>query len=197
VSLAYDTHFLDDRLKLLVGAEYGDNDGVPSILDRDWGRANWGIITNPAYVKGNGQPQRLLVPNVGMSNTTFGGLINAGPLKGTQFGPGGQPIPFNYGSLVTGTTMVGGDGQSGNFASVLESPVSRYARYGRLAFEFNDWVTAYAELSYADTSSTVPSNVIPNDQITIQRDNAFLPASIGTAMDQAGIKSLNGSPAPV
>jgi iron complex outermembrane recepter protein len=190
VSLAYGTHFLDDKLKLIVGAEYGDNQGVPSVLDRDWGRANWGIITNPNYVKGNGQPARLLVPNVGMSNSTFGGLINSGPLKGIQFGPGGTPIPFNYGSLVTGTTMVGGDGQSTSFASVLESPVSRYSTYGRLSFEFNDWLTAYTEISYAETSSTVPSNVIPNDQVTISRDNAFLPASIGAAMDRYGLTSF-------
>jgi hypothetical protein len=190
VSLAYGAHLFDNRLKFIVGAEYGDNEGVPSILSRDWGRANWGIITNPNYVKGNGQPARLLVPNVGMSNSTLGGLINSGPLKGIQFGPGGAPIPFNYGSLVTGTTMVGGDGQSTNFASVLESPVSRYSTYGRLSFEFNDWVTAYTEVSYAQTSSTVPSNVIPNDQITINRDNAFLPASIGAAMDRDGLTSF-------
>ena len=190
VSLAYGSHYFDDRLKLIVGAEYGDNEGVSSILARDWGRANWGIITNPAYVKGNGQSARLLVPNVGMSNSTFGGLINSGPLKGIQFGPDGTPIPFHYGSLVTGTTMVGGDGQSTSFASVLESPVSRYSTYGRLSFAFNDSVTAYTEISYAETSSTVASNVIPNDQITIRRDNAFLPASIGAAMDHYGLTSF-------
>jgi iron complex outermembrane recepter protein len=190
VSLAYGSHFLDDRLKLIVGAEYSDNEGVPSVLDRDWGRANWGIITNPNYVKGNGQPARLLVSNVGMSNSTLGGLINSGPLKGIQFGPGGTPIPFNYGSLVTGTTMVGGDGQSTSFASVLESPLSRYSTYGRLSFDFNDSVTAYTEISYAETSSTVPSNVIPNDQVTISRDNAFLPASIGAAMDRDGLTNF-------
>ncbi len=190
VSLAYGTHFFDDKLKLIVGAEYGDNQGVPSVLDRDWGRANWGIITNPNYAKGNGQPARLLVSNVGMSNSTFGGLINSGPLKGIQFGPGGAPIPFNYGSLVTGTTMVGGDGQSTAFASVLESPVSRYSTYGRLSYDFSDSVTGYAEISYAETSSTVPSNVIPNDQITISRDNAFLPASVGAAMDRDGLTNF-------
>ena len=34
----------------------------------------------------------------------------SGPLKGTQFLPGGQTTPFTYGSLLSTSTMVGGSG---------------------------------------------------------------------------------------
>ena len=189
-SFAYGTKFADSRGKVLLGAEFSDNDGVGNLYSRSWGRNHWGIITNPNATASNGQPKLLLTPGVVSSNFTPGGVITSGPLKGIQFGPGGQPIPFYYGQDVSSTTMVGGSGFSTDVNQLIESPLQRKAAYGRVSFAFNEAVTAYVELNYADSSSTVPSNVVPTDQITIQRDNAYLPASIGAAMNRLGITSF-------
>lgn len=47
------------------------------------------------------------------SKMTFGGLINApvsSPLHGIQFGPNGEPQPFNYGRFVGSVFRLGSDG---------------------------------------------------------------------------------------
>ncbi|KRG70041.1 hypothetical protein ABB29_07330 [Pseudoxanthomonas dokdonensis] len=189
-SLAFGKRFADDRGHLLLAVEKASNDGIPRLADRDWGARSWGKIANPAYTADNDEPRQLLIDNTRSSNMTFGGLINAGPLKGIQFADDGTPIPFEYGDLVSSSSMVGGDGADGSAEFVLETPIDRESVYGRLSFDFTPNVTGYAEASWAKSSLYYNSLTRTDSGLTIKRDNAFLPTSIGQAMDDAGIDSF-------
>ena len=102
-SLAAGTGFMQDRGHILFAAEDAHNDGVTG-APRPWANDanNKLIFANPAYTATNGQPQYLVANNSGFATATPGGIITSGPLKGTYFGPGGTPAPFNYGPLVSG-----------------------------------------------------------------------------------------------
>ncbi|MBY8824266.1 TonB-dependent receptor domain-containing protein [Sphingomonas colocasiae] len=183
-SIAFGTKFADGRGKLLLAAEIADNSGVLRQDSRDWGAQGYRLITNPAANATNGEPLRLIAADVRTANASYGGLITSGPLRGIQFGPGGQPIPFNYGTALTATTMIGGDGVRSNADAVLETPMLRKAAYGRLSFETSDALTLYGEASYARSTSNYPLALpgVSVDTLTIRRDNAFLPESIRAAM---------------
>jgi outer membrane receptor protein involved in Fe transport len=197
-SAACGTSFSGGRGHLLIGGEAAHNSGVDKIGDRDWGN-NPSTIFNPAYTPTNGEPQYLIVNDARSSNASFGGLINSvtygdgtsgpGPLRGIQFAPDGSPIPFTYGSLVTATTMNGGDGVPSTSDLVLETPVKRYSGFGRLTYEVADDIEVFAEFAYGRTESSNLS-ILGNDQIRIQADNAYLPDSIRTTMTANNITSF-------
>lgn len=195
-SAALGTSFGGGRGHLLIGGEAAHNNGVDKIGDRDWGN-NPSTIFNPTFppppLPSNGIPQYLVVNDARASNASFGGVINGvyypgalstlvpGPLRGIQFAPDGTPIPFTYGSLVTATTMNGGDGVPATSDLVLETPVKRYSGFGRLTYEVADDIEVFAEFAYGRTESNNPS-ILGNDMIRIKPDNAYLAESIRDVM---------------
>jgi outer membrane receptor protein involved in Fe transport len=190
-SVAYGLQFGDGRGRLVMAAEAAENSGIDRLDSRDWGAKAWGIIANPAYTPTNAEPQRLLVSNVRTANTSFGGLINSGPLRGTQFAPDGSAVPFQYGQLVTTSSMVGGDGSNGSGSLVLAVPLQRRSAYGRVSYDFSDAVRGYAELSYSKSKSPLHNGLTATDTaIPIRNDNAYLPASIKAAMAANNITSF-------
>src|SRR3546814_12318374 len=86
--------------------------------------------------------------------------------------------------------MVGGDGASGADELMLSVPLKRYSTYGRLSYDLTDTITAYVEASWAKTSTDNPGLTRTDTAIRIRRDNAFLPTSIGDAMDANNITSF-------
>src|SRR3546814_5598050 len=69
------------------------------------------MINNPAYVAGNGAPERLVVSGAGLSLATPGGIITDTALRGTVFGRDGAVGQFDYGT-VRNPWMIGGDWES-------------------------------------------------------------------------------------
>jgi iron complex outermembrane receptor protein len=190
VSVALGETFANGRGRLILSAEAAENNGVFSIYRRDWGRRNRGTIANPDYSATNGQPRNLLVDNALRSNTSYGGVINAGPLRGIQFAPGGSAIPFQYGSQVTVRTMQGGDGAYANATAILETPTQRRTGYGRVSFEFSPSFSAYAEGSWSQADTTTLSTTREDTAIRVGVDNPFLPESVRTAMVGQGLTSV-------
>jgi iron complex outermembrane recepter protein len=91
--------------------------------------------------------------------------------------------------------MVGGDGGVGGDNYPLATPLERKNIYARTIYDFSDRVSAFAELSYAESSSdgsTMP-DYTPNGEpiITVQRDNAYLDPSVRNIMSVNGIRSFN------
>jgi iron complex outermembrane receptor protein len=193
-SLTWGHAFLDGRLHVVASGEYVDNRGVgPSgATSRDWFNKDYGVISNPAYKAGNGQPQDLIVPNVRVSTATLGGLITSGPLKGTQFLPGGATAPFNYGTNVGSQYMQGGDGIYPGSMVDLVTPLKRANIYTRTSLEITPNIEGYVELSAAESQTDYNlSTGYDLGNITIQSDNAFLPSNIKQLMGQDGISSFN------
>ena len=126
------------------------------------------------------------------SNATYAGMISgpAAALRGLQFNTAGTAtLPVHYGTNVTATTMNGGDGYPLNGVTVLESPIKRWNGFGRLSYEVFSNITASAEFNYARSIVETGSN-LRVDSITIQRDNAYLPASVKAMMFADNINSF-------
>ncbi len=184
VSAAYGRSFLDGRGRFIIGAEYADDKGVPGGSDRDWVKRQPGLVVNPAYAVGNGQYRYLLADGVHISTAALGGLITAGPLQGTLFLPNGQTGRFSYGSSMNTTAMIGGDGTNiGSDMSPLVTPVTRGSVFTRATYDFTPNLSGFVELSYANSETEFDLSAHRDlAAITINRDNAYLPASVRAAM---------------
>lgn len=182
LSLTAGLRFADDRGQILLSGELAHNDGITGIGSRKWYNAAK-LFINPAYnaTTNNTVPQLLNLPNAGIATATPGGLITSGPLKGTYFGPGGVPAQFNYGSIVSGNIMVGGDWQYSDFGKQqdLDPEMNRQSVFGRVSYKLTDSIEFFAQGSYSrSTAREAPLYQFNFANITIQPDNAFIPASI-------------------
>ncbi|WP_164857130.1 TonB-dependent receptor plug domain-containing protein [Sphingomonas crocodyli] len=200
ISLSAGTRFADGRGHVMISGEIAHNAGIKSIGDRKWFNSSK-LFINPAYTPTNGQPQLLNLPGAGFATATPGGLITSGPLRGTYFGQGGTPTQFNYGSIVSGNIMVGGDYLYADFARSgdLDPKLNRQSLFGRTSYELTENVTIYGQASYSRATSRVASLNQFNfgaatvaagatstaSSIIIQPDNAFIPASIAPRVTTA------------
>ena len=106
-SLSAGTGFADGRGHVIVSGSYAKQEAA--FLDgRGWYKA-YKIFANPAFVAGNGQPARLILPNTTL-NTTDYGLIGTGPLRGTAFDVNGNVATTNFpfGPITSGFFQSGG-----------------------------------------------------------------------------------------
>ncbi len=189
LSLAGGTGFADGRGHFMAAAESANSDGVGS--NRDWFHKHYANIANPAYVKGNGQPQNLILPDVGVSVATLGGLITSGPLKGLQFLPGGATSQFQYGTNVGAQYMSGGGGIYPGELISLVTPLERASLFTRATFDFDDKTQGFLEASTALSRTDFNLSASYDlGSITIQKDNAFLPASVRSSMTANNITSF-------
>lgn len=180
VQLSVGTKFADDRGHIMLSGELAYNQGIDGIGKRDWYNGAK-IINNPAYTATNGLPQLLAVPNVGFTAATPGGIITSGPLAGTYFGQNGAVLRQNRGTLTSGNFFVGGDWRYSDFAETgdLDPKLNRQSLFGRVSFEATDDIELFAEGSYnRATSRVATTNQFNLANITIQPDNAFIPANI-------------------
>lgn len=183
VALAAGAKFADGRGHILLSGEIAHTDGITGIGDRKWYTGNK-VFTNPAYnaTTNNTVPALLTGPNVGFATLAPGGIITSGTLRGTYFGPGGMPAQLNYG-LVGGNFMQGGDWQYTDFSlsGDLDPSLSRQNVFGRVSYDVSDRFQIFAQGQYgravASNASAAQFNFA---NITIQPDNAFIPASIAS-----------------
>jgi outer membrane receptor protein involved in Fe transport len=193
VSATFGTALLDSRLHVVLSADHSRNTGALSQSARPWGRNNWSVLANPAYVAGNGQPARLMLPNSLLSNMTYGGVtaVTSIPaLRGLQFLPGGQVAPFVYGTNVGATFMTGGGGQSIMGDANIMPVLQRTSGFGHVSYDINDATEVYFD-ALVSRSLGFADQLVNTDtgNLTIRRDNVFLPQQIRT------ILAANGNPA--
>jgi outer membrane receptor protein involved in Fe transport len=185
--LAAGTSLFGGRGHIVASASHFSDSGIESWRDRDW-FDSCARIANPALV-----PASIMACNVHSAAFTPGGIIPSGPLRGTEFGPGGQPRQFNYGSQLTTLTMIGGDGldHGVNLSAVPE--VERQTAFAHLTFDLRDNVSLFLEGLYADAKvHFVPLSAWEGQTtgFTIFDDNAFLPEQIRQRMTQENITSF-------
>jgi outer membrane receptor protein involved in Fe transport len=184
ISLTAGAKFADGRGHILLNGELAHNDGITGLGKRTWFNHS-AIFNNPAYTTTNGQPRFLNAANVGIATATPGGLITSGPLKGTYFGPGGVPAQFNYGSIVGGNQMIGGDYLYSDLGSEqdLDPKIGRQSIFGRVSYDFSDHFEVYAQGSYnRATTYQNPLSEFFFGSFVIKPDNAFIPASIAPSV---------------
>lgn len=208
--LTFGHGFAGGRGRILVAGDYFQQTGIDTI-DRDWNNVGFFQIDNPAYVAGNGLPERFVGPNIGTYQFTPGGIINSGPLRGTYFGiidpATGQATlnQFAYGPN-RGQWMQGGDYKASREGHLSSNSLAPHEERGnafvRVGYEWADWLNTFAQFSYSAYSGQSFYQQTPSTGITIQRDNAFLPTALVSQMQARNLTSIsigtsnNGFPVP-
>ncbi len=195
-------YFLDKRLHVMANAQYFLQEHIP-VNNRDWNKVGYNIIANPDYVVGNGQPEFFIGRNTGPQRITPGGIIVSGPLRGTTFGlinPAtgtasvGQ-LTYGRAQNANSIAMLGGDweetSRTVNGSASFEPGQMRVGGFTRASFEVTPNFSVYASMGY--NKQTVISNFLAsvnNGNLTIRRDNAFLPSSVAQAMDANNLSTI-------
>jgi iron complex outermembrane recepter protein len=196
LSLAYGTRFSGDRGRFIIGAEYVNNKGTGDCYTRDWCAVNYNTVSNPGGAL-PGQPVTLILPDARTATASLNGLIINGPLRGTEFNPNGTTFQHNYG-------IYGGAGlfQSGGGDNVLpfyqffplSAPSERINVFTNLDYDFTDNLNVFVQGSYGHVEGDVLGasrrDISPAGSYQIQRDNAFLPASVRQAMINANVQTV-------
>lgn len=191
-SLAGGIEFAGGRGHAYFGGEYGDNKGMPTGENRDWFQGQHLLIANPDYAAGTDEPQYLVASNVTAANATTGGLITSGPLRGTEFLPGGAVRQFNFGDNLSSAHMTNGDGLYEPSLRVLSTPVERSNLFLGANYEFSDDLSGFVEAGYAHsvTDYKIAFFTARDRGITIQQDNAYLPEVVRQQMIDEAVTSF-------
>jgi outer membrane receptor protein involved in Fe transport len=204
VNAAYGVGLFDDRLQLTVAGDYMHNDGQTAQASRPWGRNKTALLTNPAYTATNGQPRLLIADNSRFVQMTAGGVLTRAtglalaqrlgfPTgTGVQFAANGTPVPFTYGTNIGGTFMTGGDGASLVDEGNILPDIKRLTGYASMRFDWSDNLSVFADYLYSRVD--VLSDLSPNRDdagFAIRNDNAYLPASLRSAMAAAGLTTIS------
>jgi iron complex outermembrane receptor protein len=182
--------FAEGRGHFLASAEYYDAKGL-TFADRKFAQRGIGRISNTL-----GGPRFLIVDGAKRSDSSDGGLVTSGPLRGLTFGPGNSlPRNFQYGTNVSNTYMVGGEGEpiALGLGVSLVSPLERKSAFARLSFDVTDDLTIYAEGNLAQAFTRYPNgyNVLTGSLGPLVRiDNPFVTPELRDRMVTAGVTSI-------
>jgi len=184
---AWGKGFMNDRLHVTVSGEFTKEDGIDSPR---FGQVNAGgrdYYDNPALqestsaMQAAGAPRYKYIHNAQHIQYAKYGLITNGPLRGTAFGPGGAPYPFEYGTDCVGNFCVGGDrsGSVGNGTN-LATGFKRQVAYSRISWDLDADNEIYVTGNWAQVQSEFNPNpgAAKQGNLGIRCDNAFLPASV-------------------
>lgn len=205
-TLAFGTR-LGDRGHFLIGGEYEKYRGTGDCYSRDWCAQAYNTVSNPN--RANGLPSQLVLPNTTTSTATRNGIISGTPagfapanpalfnatLAGQEFTTGGGLVRHDYGTYYGAPIFQsgGGDGIQPFYENFpISSPLTRVATFAHADYDVGSSITATLEGSYARVHArTIGAQIRDLGSITILRDNAFLPAAVGTLMDAAGATRLS------
>ena len=191
LSLAWGAKFAGDKGHVVASVDYSNSDGIVTGENRAWNRQHVDIIPNPTY-PADGRTANLWVANVTSAQLSEGGLIYTGPLKGIQFLTAGVTAPFNFGTEVSGGTMVGGDGIWSPRQSFI-TPIKTLNVFVHATYELTPDLTVFLEGASSDTKSHffgTPPNFSGTTAFTIFNDNAYLTPAFKAQMAAAKATSF-------
>ena len=210
VNGTYGMEFADGKGHALISGEWVQTAPTPKDYNPAWNKSGFFRVQNPAYTATNGQPFYLIQSGIGASQVTPGGLVinsttvpapgkaagvTSAAFAGTYFGLNATIKNLAYGTT-TGPWMIGGDtavtqdGYGGT--NSLAAGEQRQSLYTRGSYYVTPDIEVWAEGSLSRYKGFSIYQQPPQvGGITIKADNAFLPASIRTAMATQGIASLN------
>ena len=203
-TLTAGTDFFDDRGHIVISAETADKDGIFGV-PRSWNNDGNFAMFNPNYTATNGEPEILRMPQLGLTTSLGGGIITNTALRGTAFGPGGDPFQFQFGPLVRDPWMQGGDWRvaQANDQTTLTPEQKRKSVFTRISYDFTDTFNGYLE--YSNTSSHNQGwccSQFNVGNINIMADNAFIPPEVAAQVAALGLTqftlgSMNGDLFPI
>jgi iron complex outermembrane recepter protein len=157
--------------------------------NRPWQEASPGLVNNPTA---GALPIMFNVPsNVHITAATLGGLINGGPLQGTDFGPGGTIGQFNYGTDPGVVFGIGGDGPIQSISNTAS--IDRNSVFAHLKYSVSDNLSFFAQAQYAHSTTGFQQYypwMYTATSATIFSGNPFIPPALQQTMTSQGIGSF-------
>jgi outer membrane receptor protein involved in Fe transport len=184
---AWGQGFADDRLHVTVSGEFTKQNGIDSPGFGQVGPNGRTWYNNPALqestkdMQAAGLPRYRSIVNAQHIQYAKYGLITNGPLKGTAFGPGGTPYPFQYGTDCVGNFCIGGDREGSVGAGTnLAMNFKRKVAYSRVSWDIDADNEIYVTGNWAQVTSAFSPNpgAAKQGNLSIKCDNAYLPASV-------------------
>lgn len=179
INIAAGTTFADNRIHVIAGFDYSQNDGVGTIYRRDWSRVQPNLVANGSP-RAAGVPAQSLLDDITYATQSAGGVINSpNALRGVAFGPGGSLYPFQYGTVI-GSVMQGGSNPLGssNGNWPLKVPLKRIAGLGRIGVDLSENVSVFAEVAYADVTSHGYTSFFQQPSLIIPTSSPYIPAAL-------------------
>ncbi|WP_206239635.1 TonB-dependent receptor domain-containing protein [Novosphingobium terrae] len=163
---------LGDSSHFEVSYEYRYDGGIDRRSSRDW--------LNRTTIGGNGSTiPYYQIPNSTLSAQPFGGRITCGTgcaLNGQYFASNGVLSPFVNGTTYTGSTTQSG-GAGGYYDDSLKASLKMHQVYARFDTDLSDSISAYVLASGTFKTNGFYGNDVLLSGITLNRNNAFLPAA--------------------
>ncbi|MXO71057.1 TonB-dependent receptor plug domain-containing protein [Alteraurantiacibacter buctensis] len=189
---------LDGRLHVIAGGEYFENAGVRGD-ERQFRRTAGNQVLDPA------RPGFLTRIDDYRTAYTTGGLVVVGTggttanrnlVFGTQFGDGGNPLPYDYGTVSTTLrnatgTQNGGDGFRTSTGQEIVRPLNRTSAFTHIDLEVAAGLTLYTEGLYARTNSEF-ANSPTTRTFNISRNNPYLAQVAPALVTQLNALGLTG-----
>jgi iron complex outermembrane recepter protein len=184
---AWGRGFANDRLHVEVSGEFTKENGIDSPGFGEVGANGRSWFMNPALqestkaMQAAGAPRYKSILHAQHVQYAKYGLITDGPLKGTAFGPGGTPYPFQYGTNCVGNFCSGGDlAGSVGAGTNLAMNFRREVGYGRVSWDLDADNEIYVTGNWAQVTSVFSPNpgAAKQGNLGIKCDNAYLPASV-------------------
>ena len=158
------TSFLDDRLHVMVAADYTKEDGA-------FGRDDRPNLRSAIFQQADGR--FILANNVGYTILNTGGAIIGGAANRYVFNANGSISPLTLGSQTNGNFTVGGNSQNIYDFVAVTSPYDRENVFGRATYEFSPAAKLWVDGSFSRVHNNFP--FFPETPlVSIRADNAFL-----------------------
>jgi len=197
-NIAAGTAFANGRGHVVASYEWNFDPGLFPMSAREWNHVAWKVLTNSAYGTGPGQstsvPEFLVRSNTGLINASPGGIITAGPLKGTAFNMEGVPFEFIYPSTQGAGFIAGGMAPLNDTSQYSQNVTTRSRQenvFLRTSYDLSDNVTVYAQF-INHFSKTAGLSKLDDSQgnLTILADNPYIPAEVRARMVALGLTSF-------
>ena len=189
---------MDGRLHVIAGGEYFVNSGVRGD-ERAFRRSAANQVldpTRPGFLT-RIDDYRTAYPLGGLVVVGTGGTTaNRNQVFGIQFGPGGTPLPYDYGTVSTTLrnatgTQNGGDGFRTSTGQEIVRPLERASAFTHIDLEVTDGLTLYTEGLYGRTES-VFANSPTTRTFNISRSNPYLAQVAPSLVTQLNTLGLTG-----
>jgi len=212
VNGTYGMEFDGGKGHALISGEWVQTAPTPKDYNPSWNKSGFFRVQNPAYnaTTNTSVPFYLIQSGIGASQVSPGGLVinsttvpaagkaagvTSTAFAGTYFGVNATINNLAYGTT-TGPWMIGGDTAvtQANYGGTnsLAAGENRQSVYARGSYYVTPDIEVWAEGSISRYKGFSIYQQPPQvGGITIKADNAFLPASVRTAMAAQGIASFN------
>jgi iron complex outermembrane recepter protein len=190
--------FAGGRGHIIASYDWAFDPGLFPMSAREWNHVAWKILPNSAYGTGAGQstsvPEFILRSNTGLINASPGGIITAGPLKGTAFNHEGLPFQFIYPETQGGGFIAGGMAPLNDTSQYSQNVTTKSRQenvFVRASYDLSDNVTIFGQF-INHYSKTAGLSKLDDSQgnLTIRSDNPYIPADTLARMTALGLTSF-------